>query len=58
MEIGPFEKLLAREAAELEETKRFNAEREIAQALAPMKWEELKQAFREYCTALARTASR
>jgi len=52
------EQLLAREAAKLEETKRFNAEREIARALAPQKWDELKRGFEGECAALSRTALR
>jgi hypothetical protein len=40
------DRVLAMEAAQLEETKRFNAEREIATALAPEKFVEMKEAFR------------
>lgn len=47
------EKLLAREAAQLEDTKRFNAERELALLLAPEKWAELKRAFSELCAEIS-----
>ena len=58
MSTSPEERLLAREAARIEETKRFNAEREIAQALAPRQWSEFKRAFNEKCNAINRLAVR
>jgi hypothetical protein len=48
----------ALEAARLEETKRFNAEREILLARAPEKWEEMKEAFQRECDSVSKRSSR
>jgi hypothetical protein len=51
------DQIKAEESANLEETKRWNAEREIRRYLAPAKWDELKGALRRECEAISRSAS-
>jgi hypothetical protein len=52
------DRLSAVEAARLEETKRFNTERQIMEALAPEKWAEMKEAFRRECANVTERSSR
>jgi hypothetical protein len=48
----------AMEAARFEENKRLNAEREIAQAVAPDRFEEMKAAFRKECVSISQRSHR
>src|SRR5579862_7690340 len=52
------DQILAREAAQMEDTKRVNADRDIARALAPQKWNELRSEFTKECEKVSRMSHR